>query len=100
MSTDLSARREQLRQRSAQLRERIAERAVVFGPGLRVVDRVRVGVRAAQGSPVLLLLGAVLAGATLARPRTVLNLGLRVWSGWQLWRRVRPLVSDLPRLWR
>jgi hypothetical protein len=100
VSTDLTARREQLCQRSAQLRERIAERAQVLKPGLRAVDRVRNGVRAAQDNPVWLLLGVALAGAALARPRAVFDLGLRVWSGWRLWRRIRPLVSDVPRLWR
>ncbi|MCL1962147.1 MAG: hypothetical protein FWG56_10345 [Desulfovibrionaceae bacterium] len=98
----LAARKEQLRLRSMQLREQIAARAQVLRPGLRAVDRVRGGVRAARGlhrdyRHLTLLLGVVLAGAALARPRAMLNLGLRAWSLWQVWRRVRPAVNGLLR---
>ena len=99
--TDLAARREQLRLRSAQLREQIAAEAQVFRPGLRAVDRVRDGVQSVRrlrhNQAAVLLLGAALAGATLARPRAVVNLGLRVWSGWQLLQRLGPVARGLRR---
>ena len=98
---DLAARREQLRLRSAQLREQIAVRAQVLQPGFRAVDRVRGGVQSARhlrhNQALVLLAGAALAGATLARPRAMVNLGLRAWSGWQVFRRVRPLVGSFLR---
>ena len=47
--------------------------------------------------PLLLLAGAALAGAALMRPRLLLGLGLRVWSGWQIYQRVRPLAQGFLR---
>mgnify|MGYP001328098380 CR=1 FL=1 len=97
-ATDLAARREQLRLRSAQLREQIAVGTRVLRPGLRAVDRVRGGVRSVRDNQALvLLLGAALAGATLARPRAMVNLGLRAWSGWQVFRRLRPVIGSVLR---
>ncbi|MFV0678767.1 YqjK family protein [Ottowia sp.] len=97
----LVARREQLRLRSAQLREQIAARTSVLQPGLRAVDRVRQGVSTARDlrhNHALILLGvAALAGATLARPRAMVNLGLRAWSGWQVFRRVQPVLNSFLR---
>ena len=65
------------------------------------VDRVRDGVQSVRrlrhNQAAVLLLGAALAGATLARPRAVVNLGLRVWSGWQVLRRLQPVVRSLRR---
>ena len=46
---------------------------------------------------ILLLGGAALAGAVLVRPRMMVNLGMRVWSGWQVFQRVRPLVNSVLR---
>ena len=98
MSTDLAARREQLRLRSAQLREQIAVDTRVLRPGFRAVDRMRGGVQSVRDPrAVVLLVGAALVGATLARPRAMVNLGLRAWSGWQVFRRVRPLVGSFLR---
>ncbi len=95
---DLAARREQLRLRSAQLREQLAVRTRVVRPAFKAVDQVRGGVRGlSEHRALALLAGAALAGAVLARPRAALNLGLRAWSGWQLFRRVRPVVSSLMR---
>lgn len=96
--TDLAARREQLRLRSAQLREQLAGRGRVMRPVFNAADRVRDGVRTVRGNQALVLLvGAALAGAVLARPRATINLGLRAWSGWQLFRRVRPMVNAFMR---
>ena len=36
-------------------------------------------------------------GAVLVRPRLMMGLGLRVWSGWQAFQRVRPIARTL---WR
>lgn len=97
-STDLNARREQLRLRSAQLREQLSVGGRVMRPAFNATDQLRHGVSSLHDNRALVLLaGAALAGAALARPRTVLNLGLRAWSGWQLFRRVRPMVNSFLR---
>jgi hypothetical protein len=99
MSADvqnLLERREQLRARSARLREQIAQRAQIMRPALRLVDHVRAGAGWARGHPAwLALAGAAVLGALAARPRQVLSLGLRVWSGWQMLRRARPALRAL-----
>ena len=81
-SLNLATRREQLRLRSAQLREQIAVRSQVFQPAFRATDRVRGGVRSVRGvrdnRALLMLGGAALAGALLVRPRAALQLGIRV----------------------
>jgi len=101
MNADLAARKEQLRLRSEQLREQIAARAQVLRPGLRLADRVRSGMQSVRKlnhrHHSLMLLGAALLGVTLSRPRAALTLGLRLWSGWQVLRRVQPVVGSL---WR
>ena len=75
-SLNLATRREQLRLRSAQLREQIAVRSQVFQPAFRATDRVRGGVRSVRGvrdnRALLMLGGAALAGALLVRPRAAL----------------------------
>mgnify|MGYP007075973878 CR=1 FL=1 len=96
-SLNLATRREQLRLRSAQLREQIAVRSQVFQPAFRATDRVRGGVRSVRGvrdnRTLLMLRGAALAGALLVRPRAALQLGIRAWSGWPVYRRLPPLVN-------
>ncbi|HOB67821.1 YqjK family protein [Ottowia sp.] len=98
---DLATRREQLRLRSAQLRDQIAVRSHIFRPAFSATDRVRGGVRRARrvgdNQALLLLAGAALVGAALVRPRLVLGLGTRALSGWQLYRRVRPIVDGVLR---
>ncbi|QTD44739.1 YqjK family protein [Ottowia testudinis] len=98
---DLATRREQLRLRSAQLREQIAVRSHVFRPVLRATDRVRGGVRSVQGAKgkgaLLLLAGAAAVGALSVRPRAAVQLAVRAWSGWQVYRRMRPLVNSVLR---
>ena len=79
---DLAARRERLLLRSAQLREQLGSRARVLRPALRTVDRVRGGAQAVRDNRSWVLLGgAALVGAVLVRPRLMMGLGLRVWSG-------------------
>ncbi len=96
--TDLAARREQLRLRSAQLREQLTVRTQVMRPAFRAADQVRGGVQHLRENRALMLLaGAAVAGAVLARPRAAVNLGLRAWSGWQLFRRLQPVVNTFMR---
>ena len=95
---DVAARREHLLLRSAQLREQLGGRARVLRPALRTVDRVRGGAQAVRDNRSWVLLGgAALVGAVLVRPRLMMGLGLRVWSGWQAFQRVRPIARTL---WR
>jgi hypothetical protein len=93
---DLQARREQLKLRSAQLRERIALRAQVLHPALRLTDRVRAGADWAREHPEWMVLASAAAlGVLAAQPRRALALGLRIWSGWQLIERARPVLRAL-----
>ncbi|MDO5693008.1 MAG: YqjK family protein [Pseudomonadota bacterium] len=100
-AVDLAVRREQLRLRSAQLREQIAVRTSVFRPVFNATDRVRGGVRSVKSArsnhALALLAGSAVVGALLVRPRLAVNLGLRAWSGWQMFRRVQPLVNSVLR---
>ena len=90
----LAARREQLRLRSAQLREQLAHRVTVVQPAFRAADRVREGASWVQSNPALIALaGAALLGAAVVRPKAMLGLGLRAWSGWQMFQRVRPVAN-------
>ena len=47
-----------------------------------------------------LLALSALAGALLVRPRVATSLALRAWSGWQMYRRARPVVERVLRQWR
>lgn len=93
---DLLARREQLRLRSASLREQIAQRAQVLRPALRLADRARAAAGWARRHPAwLALAGAAALGVLGARPRRMLTLGLRAWSAWQALRRLKPVLAFL-----
>ncbi|MDR2992169.1 MAG: YqjK-like family protein [Burkholderiaceae bacterium] len=94
---DLAARHQELLLRSAQLREQLAQHAQIFRPALHVADKVRGGAQWMQRNPVWPLLGAAALGMAAMRPRMVLRLTARAWSGWQLLRRVRPAVTTLLR---
>ncbi len=100
-SVDLATRREQLRLRSAQLREQIAVRSHIFQPAFRATDKVRGGVQRARrvgdNQALMLLAGSAVVGAMLVRPGVALRLGARALSGWQMYRRVRPMVNTLLR---
>jgi hypothetical protein len=95
---NLAARRAALLLRSAQLREQLAGHAQAFRPAVLVADRVRTGTQWLQRNPAWALLGAAaLAGMTVVRPRATWRLAARAWSGWQLLRRVQPVVTGLLR---
>lgn len=98
---DLATRREQLVARSASLRAQLATDAGVLRPVFRVADRARGGMAAVRQNRGLALLGAAaLAGAVLVRPRAMMGLGLRLWGGWQAFRRLRPLARSVLRQFR
>ncbi|MBH1964328.1 MAG: hypothetical protein I8H77_08340 [Comamonadaceae bacterium] len=91
---ELAARREQLLLRSAQLREQLAHRSRVVQPAFRAADKVREGASWVQSNPALIaVVGAALLGAAAARPKAMMGLGLRAWSGWQMFQRVRPVAN-------
>lgn len=95
---DLAQRREQLLLRSAALREQVASGSAMLRPALRMTDRLRGGLLLLkQQRGLAVLAAAALAGVAVVRPRLVLGLGVRAWSGWQLYRRVQPLALAL---WR
>jgi hypothetical protein len=95
---NLAAQRAALLLRSAQLREQLAGHAQVFRPAVRAADTVRAGAQWLRRNPGWTLLGAAaLTGFALVRPRAALRLATRAWSGWQLLRRVRPVVAGLLR---
>ena len=89
-------RREALLRRSAQLRERLAQRARVFRPALRVADKIGGGAQWMRSNPTWALMGAAaLAGVVAVRPGAAVRLAVRAWSGWQLLRRARPIIGKL-----
>jgi hypothetical protein len=101
---NFAARRQELLLRSAQLREQLAQRVQVFGPTLRVVDKVRDGAQWVQRNPIWPLLSvaalagmAGMAGMAVMRPRAALRLTTRAWAGWQLLRQMQPVVAALLR---
>ncbi|MCA0327029.1 MAG: hypothetical protein LCH89_15725 [Proteobacteria bacterium] len=94
----LAVRREQLLLRSSQLRERLSARSQAFRPAFGVAERLRDGVEVVrQNRALVLLVGAAALGAVAVRPRAALSLGLRAWSGWQMFKRVQPVVHSFLR---
>jgi len=92
----LAERREVLLRRSAQLREQLVQRARVLRPALRAADRIGEGAQWVRHNPAWMLLGAAaLTGMAVVRPGIALRLVMRVWSGWRLLRRVRPIITEL-----
>ena len=98
---ELAERRAQLRLRSAQLREQVSHRVQITQPVFRAADRVRDGAAWVQSNPkVILLVSAAVLGAVAARPKAVVGLGLRAWTGWQMFQRVRPIATAFWRQFR
>jgi hypothetical protein len=79
--------------RSADLRASITNELATWQPALYWADRAREGwiwLRDHPEWPV----GAALVLA-IARPRRSLRWGLRLWSGWRLWRRLQSAWASL-----
>lgn len=99
--SELAERRAQLRLRSAQLREQVSHQMQVTQPVFRAADRVREGASWVKSNPAIILLaGAAVLGAVAARPKAVVGLGLRAWTGWQMFQRVRPIANAFLRQFR
>jgi len=95
---NLAERRAALLLRSEQLREQLAGHAQALRPAALAADRVRAGAQWLQRNPAWTLLGAAaLTSMAVVRPRVTLRLAARAWSGWQLLRRVQPMVAGLLR---
>lgn len=87
----LSHRRLQLQQRSRELREQLVRDAEVLQPWLGAADRVRSATHWLQQHP--LWVAGLVAALVVARPRRAVALGLKLWSGWQMWQRVRAALD-------
>lgn len=94
-SQSLSHRRLQLQQRSRELREQLVQDAEVLQPWLGTVDRVRSAAHWLQRHP--LWVAGLVAALVVARPSRAITLGLKLWSGWQMWQRVRATLGGLLR---
>ncbi|MCW5654614.1 YqjK family protein [Hydrogenophaga sp.] len=87
----LARRRERLLQRSTHLRDRMSAELQVVQPALSWADRLQDAWYWLRAHP----LAAVAGSAALAvwRPRRAINLGLRAWSAWKLWQRMRAAAA-------
>ncbi|WP_185970035.1 YqjK family protein [Tepidimonas alkaliphilus] len=84
----LAARRAQLLQRSAELRERLALHAAGLQPAFSAVDTLRGGWRWLRRHPWLPLALGVWWMAR--RPRRVGALAMLAWRAWRSWQRLPP----------
>lgn len=95
---DLIERREQLRMRSDVLRHRLAFRATRLQPAFRATDRAADGLNWVRRHPGLVLVaGAAMLGAVVARPRAFMRLGTRAFAAWQIVQRTQPMVRAFMR---
>lgn len=83
----LQVRGAQLKERSQALRLRLSGQAQALERPLALADRARRGIDWLGARPQWLLGLAAL--PLVLRPRRALGLGLRLWWGWGLWRRMR-----------
>lgn len=88
--------REQLRRRSAVLREQVVAQSAVLQPALTLADQVRGGMRWVRAHPGVV--AAAVATLVVLRPRRALAWGLRAWSAWRLLGRVRAALQGMPRV--
>jgi hypothetical protein len=82
----LAQRRQQLQDRCALLRGRLADDAQVLRTPLALVDQVRAGWRWLKANPQWV--GVGVAVLVVWRPRRLAWLGGRLWAGWRLWQRL------------
>lgn len=92
-ATELALHQRQLLLRSTELRLRLMDDAQVLAPPLRLADRVHAGWRWLRDHPEVPL--AAVAVVVVLRPRRALRWGLRLWTGWQTFRRLQRRVSAL-----
>ena len=92
-------RRQQLLQRSAELREQLAGKSAQARPAFRLADYVADGVQWARRNPELpVLLASAVLGALAARPRLLWRTGALALGAWQLARRSRPALAIVKKL--
>jgi hypothetical protein len=73
--------------RSADLRARLGAEMATLVPAVRWADRARDGLLWLRDHPEWPVGAAIV--LAIARPRRTLRWGLRLWSGWRLWLRLR-----------
>ena len=81
----------ELQARSAGLRLAVAQDAQVLQAPLALADQVRQGWRWLRAHPQWV--GVGVAVLVVWRPRRAWRLGLRLWSAWRLWGRLRQLPA-------
>ena len=89
----LAQRRQQLQDRSALLRNQLADDAQVLRTPLAVADQVRQGWRWLKAHPQWV--GVGVAVLVVWRPRRLAWLAGRLWAGWRLWQRLHRWRSAL-----
>jgi len=92
----LARRRQLLVMRSGQLRGQVVDQLQVMQPALLWADRLQDAWLWLRANP-MVVAGGVLAVAVW-RPRRLLGLALRLWSGWKLLQRARSVGSTAARL--
>lgn len=94
-SLELALARRRLLERSAVVREHLAEQSAALSPVLHWGDRVRDAAWWARTHPALVLSAVVV--VAVVRPRTAWRWTLRVWGAWMFVRRwsdrLAPLTS-------
>jgi hypothetical protein len=96
---ELELRRARLLARSTELRMAVGQQAQVLRTPLAVADQVRDGARWLRQHPEWPI-GALVV-LVILRPRRVFRWSSRLFWGWQMWRRARPvlqrIMTNLPR---
>jgi hypothetical protein len=91
----LARRRQQLLLRSGELRQQLSRDAQVLAPWLGAADGVRSASAWLQRHPEWV--AAAVATLVVLKPRRVLSLGLKGWSGWKMWQRARATWAGVSR---
>ena len=88
---ELALRKQRLQLRSAEQREALVQHAQGLAPVFRGIDRIANGLRWAQSNAPIL--SGIAVFMLVVRPRAALRWARRGWLGWQMFRRLRKLVS-------
>lgn len=89
--TELALRQQLLVLRSAELRAALGAELETWQTRLSWIERLQQGVVWLRAHPEWP--AGVLVAAVVLRPRRALRWGLRLWSGWRLWRQLSPLIG-------